>query len=744
MRLLLCNYCGAPYRQQIDREDTGREDTGREESSASETATTASLTSGRDAHCCYGCYVADRVFCGGESQSGDGLARGLQTRLMLGIFLGMAVMVFSLVLYADVYWKRPGESGGAHPLGPLAPLFAWLILAFATPAMVLLGVPLARNVLRTESGTAGSRSVDLLIVIGSLSAWLLSVRNTVQGQGALYFDTAVLVLVFVTLGRTLEARIRARATRSLQDLLRVDPLRARVLRRGEGGDSTTLQVDAEALRPGDRLRVCEGDRVAADGDVVAGTASLDVSTLTGESKPASVVTGDRVHAGSTVLEGDLDVLVTEACGDRVIDRVVRAVSDALCHRMPLERTAERLVRILLPLSIAVACAVTLFVGLRLGFGAGLERGLAVLLVSCPCALGIATPLATWVAVGRMSQRGVLIRGPEVFEALARPLRIFLDKTGTLTQQSLEVVGFRRQDGRSERDTLVCAASVAAHSSHPVARAVEHFARARATELRAEPVRIETVSSEPGRGLRSRAQDREVLLGSRAFLSESGVVLPEDDEVDSATRSSEVHFAADGHWHGAFEVRERLRPGAERFVQELRARGLAPVLLTGDEERAASQLAGRLGIEARAGLLPQEKLEVVRSSQSRRQATVMVGDGVNDGPVLAAADVGIALSDGAELARDAAAVVLLRDREGAADGQVRLPAILDLLDTAKRTTRRVRFNLFWAFSYNAIGMWLAARGSLHPLVACLLMVLSSLFVVGGTLHEEDAIRRGEAP
>jgi len=644
---------------------------------------------GEALYCCGGCALAHRLTGGTE---GHGQAAGLLMAVGVGAFLAMNVMMLSFVLYsgraeAD---RASGESW-----------VRWALLLLATPALVLLGGPfLTRGLHRLHDLELDT---DSLVVIGVTAAYLLSARSVLLGAGPVYLDTAMGILLFVTVGRYLEAASRARATDALASLARRMP--ADALRLGEGGEE---RVPVAALVGGDRIRVRPGERLPVDGVVVEGEASVSEAEITGEPIPRPRGPGEGVSAGTLNLDGSLVVEVRRTGAETTLARIVRLVEDARAGRYPFAPLVDRLVRLFVPLVLGLALATFAYWTHAAGTGEGLMNALAVLLIACPCAIGIATPLASTAAAGRAAAAGVFVRHPESFERLARSRRVFLDKTGTLTDGMPALVAIRPAPAASEREVLALAAGLEAHSEHPLAASVRQAARARGVA----PVVVTDFRAQPARGVLGRSEGRELRLGRGAFVSGAPPL--------AEAGASVVHLSRDGEWLGALVFRDGARPSAAEAVAGLRAAGLAVEVLSGDQpEAVAATVADLPGVVASAELLPEEKLERVDEAIRRADSPVMVGDGINDGPALSGAAVGVTLESGTDLAREVADVTIL-------GGDLRrLPWLVGL---ARRTLRTARLNLFWAFFYNAVGLTLAVQGRLHPLFGAVAMVVSSLLVV----------------
>ncbi len=626
--------------------------------------------------------------------------------LGIGAFLAMNVMAFSAIFYTE----------RAASDAPIFRLFRWLQLAFSLPAVLLLGFPVLKNAAR-----GGMRAgMDLLIVAGVSASVVLSMRATIAGSGHVYYETAVATLVIVTLGRYLEASARATAARDLGALLGGVPDRATLVRE-EGREES---VSLAALRPGDRVLVRPGEAIPVDGEVVAGEAAIDAAALTGESRPSACGPGARVFAGSITLDGALTIAVQAAGENRLLARLARLVEEARRSRAPIERAADRVSRAFLGIALALAAAAF---ALRAGTDPrdAIERALAVLVVACPCSLGIATPLALAVAISRAAREGAVVRSGAVLEALASVRAAVFDKTGTLTSGRPAIVDVATAPGVAPAEAVRVAAALERTSSHPIARAFAAEAERRGVA----PPLPAGLRARPGLGIEGELQGERgrVLLGSRRFLDREGVAVPES--LDRSARSFEaagrsvVFLASGADATAVFALGEEIREGAAPAIQALRRAGIEVAALTGDSEAAGLAVGRALGIPVRAGLLPDEKVCEIARREAAGTRCLMIGDGLNDAPALAAASVGIAIEGALDLVREAAPIVLYRSD---------LRAIPSLVALARATLRTIRWNLVWSFFYNAVGMALAATGRLHPALAAAAMLLSSLFVIRQSL------------
>lgn len=650
------------------------------------------LLPGEPLYCCGGCALAHRLSGG---TAGHGQATGLLMAIGVGCFLAMNVMMASFVLYTGT-----GEADRAAGEAWVR----WALLALATPAMFLLGAPfLARGFRRVRDRILDT---DALIVIGVGAAYVLSVRSVFSGTGPLYLDTAMGILLFVTIGRYLEAASRARATDALAALISQMPSEASRVR-----DGAEERVPVEELRSGDLLRIRPGERVSADGVIVEGTASVSEAEITGEPVPVAKGPGAPISAGTLNLDGSLLVEARRTGSETTVARIVRLVEEARTGRYPFAPLVDRISAIFVPAVLSIAVITFIWWTRHAGAGEGILNSLSVLLIACPCALGIATPLASTAAGGRAATAGVLVRSAEVFERLASAKRIFFDKTGTLTRGVLELSSVRPAPGISEERLLLLAASLEVSSEHPVGVALRRVAAEHSLKL----APFSGFRAVPGQGVEGTVQTGDgelfVRIGTPAF---SGGHLGE-----SVPGETVVHVTAKGLFAGSLAFRDEVRPSAAAAVASLGALGLKAEVLSGDRAGTVASFAGSLGgLKATAELSPEQKLQRVGESIYAGENPVMVGDGINDAPALSGAGVGVTLESGTDLAREAADVTILGGDLG------KLPWLIGL---ARKTLSVARLNLFWAFFYNGIGLALAVAGFLHPLFGAVSMMLSSLLV-----------------
>lgn len=678
-----CSHCGLPAGRMARRQDVNGED---------------------HWFCCHGCCLAFQFRHGAREAP---LAATWLIRLGVGSFLAMNVMLLSLMLYADAF-----SGDDAWLRGPVH----WLQWALATPMLVLLGGPFLATAWRALR--QGRLVTDTLVSIGVLGAYGYSVWQLLRGSPLLYFDTATMVLLLFTAGRAIEAQGRARAARSLAPMLAAERAEARVVRGGVAATCPIAQVQA-----GDLVRVLPGERIAVDAVVVEGRSECEESVLTGQPGPRLKGPGAAVCAGSVNGAGLLLVRATAAGLATRWVLIGRMVREALASRTLVNERIDRIAAAFIPCVLLLALATGWFWHARAGLDAALLAGLAVLVVACPCSLGLAAPLAGMLAIGQAAQRGILVRSGSALEKLAGLRGVAFDKTGTLTGDSLRLAGLRL-DGASEAQALWRARSLAFGSDHPLARALQAAAGP-------QPPLADALQAVPGAGLLGRVDGECCALGSAGWLAslgwELGTLAGEADQGRTT-----VLVGWDGRARARFEFVALPVAGAGEAVRALQARRLATLLLSGDSAGAVERLARQLGIAHwHAGLVPEAKVALLRDWSARHGPIAMVGDGLNDGPVLAAAAVGIAVGGATDLARESADIVLPRD------GLASLPW---LLDAAQRLRRSVRANLLWAFGYNAVALGLAASGLLRPVLAAALMAGSSLLVVARSWLAQ---RRAEA-
>ena len=634
-------------------------------------------------------------------------------RVAIAALLAAPLVLPMLLMPLGIEWMPPG----------------WLQWLLATPVQFWLGARFYRagwHALR-----AGTGNMDLLVAVGTSAAYGLSVWLLFEHAGHgmdhhLYFEASAVVITLVLLGKWLEGRAKRRTTAAIRALQALRPQVARVRR-----DGADVELPLAQVHVGDLVVVRPGERIAVDGTVVEGASQVDESLITGESLPVARGVGDRVTGGAVNGEGLLLVRTGAVGAESTLARIVRLVESAQAKKAPIQKLVDRVAAVFVPVVMAIALLTLLGWGLIGGdWTAGVLNAVAVLVIACPCALGLATPAALMAGMGTAARQGILIKDAEALELAHAVQVVAFDKTGTLTDGRPRLVDAVPLQG--ERTALLAAAAaLQAGSEHPLARAVTAAARAEgiavpaAGELRAVA----------GRGVVARVGGRELRLGSARFMTESAVDLAAIDRtvadaVTAAQASGHTVSWLSEHEGGAARLLgwlsfgDTVKPGAAAAVQRLHALGLRTVLVSGDNAGAARAVAAELGVDdVRAEVLPEDKARIVGELKAGGTRVAMVGDGINDAPALAAADVGIAMGSGTDVAMHAAGVTLMR-------GDVTL--IADAVDISRRTAAKIRQNLFWAFFFNSVGIPLAAAGLLSPVIAGAAMAFSSVSVVGNAL------------
>ncbi|KUO13778.1 heavy metal translocating P-type ATPase [Streptomyces sp. DSM 15324] len=651
----------------------------------------------------------------GNTAGSDPELSALRHRLLVTVLLAAPVVLLAMVpsLQFD-FWQ-------------------WLSLTLAAPAVVWGGAPLHRAAwTNLRHGTA---TMDTLVSIGTLAAfgwsvWALFLGDAgmpgmrhpfeltvsrTDGASAIYLEVAAGVTAFILLGRYLEARSKRSAGAALRALMELGAKDVSVLR-----DGRETRIPADRLAVGDRFVVRPGEKIATDGTVVEGVSAVDVSMLTGESVPVDVGPGDAVTGATVNAGGRLVVEATRIGADTRLARMARLVEDAQNGKAEVQRLADRIAGVFVPVVLVIATAT--FGGWLGATGdtvAAFTAAVAVLIIACPCALGLATPTALLVGTGRGAQLGILIKGPEVLESTRRVDTVVLDKTGTVTTGRMTLQDVYVADGTDETELLRLAGALEHASEHPVARAVAAGAQERAGHLPA----AEHFENVPGRGVRGRVEGREVAVG-RLFEELPRELARAKDEAERGGRTAVV-VGWDGSARGVLTVADAVKETSAEAVKELRALGLTPVLLTGDNRAVAEAVAAAVGIdEVIAEVLPEEKVDVVRRLRDEGRVVAMVGDGVNDAAALATADLGLAMGTGTDAAIEASDLTLVR-------GDLRVAA--DAIRLSRRTLSTIKGNLVWAFGYNVAALPLAAAGLLNPMIAGATMAFSSVFVVTNSLR-----------
>ena len=652
-------------------------------------------------------YVARALDADRPAAAEPGARRGLGEGARVALAAALSAPLLPHMLVAD--WMLPG----------------WLQFALATPVQFWLGARFYRA--GWKALRAGSGNMDLLVALGSSAAYGLSVQQWLAhgAHGRLYFEAAAVVITLVLLGKWLEARAKRQTTAAIRALQALRPATARVRR----GDVET-ELPLADVRVGDVVLLRPGERVPVDAEVLEGDSAVDESLLTGESLPVAKQPGARVTGGALNGEGVL-VLRTLAVGaETTLSRIVRLVESAQAKKAPVQRLVDRVSAVFVPVVLAIALVTLLTWGLATGeWERAILNAVAVLVIACPCALGLATPAALMAGTGVAARFGILIKDAEALEIAHGVTRVAFDKTGTLTEGRPALVAQAALDG-DDTALLARAAAVQSGSEHPLARAVLSAAQ---TQGLAVPA-ASGLRALPGRGVIAQVQGRTLQLGSTRWMYELGVDVEPlaaraaawQAEGRTVSWLAELDAATQPQLLGVLAFGDALKPGARDAVARLQMQGMSTVLLSGDQSAAARAVARQLGIdEVRAEVLPEEKAAIVAALRADGAGgrVAMVGDGLNDAPALAAADVGIAMGSGTDVAMHAAGITLMR-------GEVGLVA--DAIEISRRTVAKIRQNLFWAFVYNLVGLPLAALGRLDPVLAGAAMALSSVSVVANAL------------
>ncbi|MFD5340412.1 heavy metal translocating P-type ATPase [Streptomyces hawaiiensis] len=648
--------------------------------------------------------------------------RSLRERLVTAVVLAIPVVAMAMIPALQFeYWQ-------------------WLSLTLAAPVVTYAAWPFHKAAF--TNARHGAATMDTLISVGTSAAFLwslwalffgtagtpgmthpfeLTIERT-DGAGNIYLEAAAGVTAFILAGRYFEARAKRKAGAALRALLELGAKDVTVLR-ADGREETVAVTE---LKTGDRFLVRPGEKIATDGTVVEGSSAVDASMLTGESVPVEVGAGDPVTGATINVGGRLVVRATRVGGDTQLARMARLVEDAQNGKAAAQRLADRISAVFVPVVIALALGT---LGFWLGNGAGLTAAftaaVAVLVIACPCALGLATPTALMVGTGRGAQLGILIKGPEVLESTRRVDTVVLDKTGTVTTGRMTLLAVHTAESTDEAEVLRLAGALEHSSEHPIARAVADGAL---EKLGALPT-PEDFANAPGLGVQGVVEGHAVLVGRERLLADWAMELPEGlagarAAAEDAGRTA-VAVAWDGEARAVLEVADAVKDTSAEAVGRLRALGLTPILLTGDNEAVARSVAREVGIEeVIAEVLPQDKVDVVKRLQAEGRSVAMVGDGVNDAAALAQADLGLAMGTGTDAAIEAGDLTLVR-------GDLRAAA--DAIRLARRTLGTIRSNLFWAFAYNVAALPLAAAGLLTPMIAGAAMAFSSVFVVGNSLR-----------
>lgn len=634
-----------------------------------------------------------------------------RNHLLIAALLTAPLVLPMLLLPFGIHWMPPG----------------WIQLLLAAPVQFWLGARFYKAAWKALKAKSGN--MDLLVSLGTSAAFILSVyqlwisRNEHAGhagEGHLYFESAAVIITLILLGKYMESRAKQQTSAAIKALQALRPESARVKR-----DGKEVEISIEDLVLGDLVIVRPGEKVPVDGLVREGSSQIDESLITGESLPVTKTNGDKVTGGSVNAEGLLVVETTALGSETTLARIIRLVESAQAGKAPIQRLVDKVSAVFVPVVLLIAAATIVAWGLYSGdWEKALIYGVAVLVIACPCALGLATPTSIMVGTGQAAQAGILIKDAEALEVTHSLTTIAFDKTGTLTEgrpQISKVIG----NNRSSDDVIRLVASVQAGSEHPLAKAVMEESRKRGLNFE-EASEMKALS---GRGLEARVSGRLIFIGTKLLMQERGVSIQkfEDEASKLSENGNTVSFVAeDGEIEaiGLLSFSDQVKPTAKETIRELKRLGIKTVMITGDNQGAANKVARELGIdEVRAEVLPQDKSSIIMDLKAKGEIVAMVGDGINDAPALAAAHVGIAMSTGTDVAMHTAGITLMRGN----------PLLIsDAIEISKKTYRKIQQNLFWAFIYNVIGIPLAALGLLNPVIAGAAMAFSSVSVVSNSL------------
>lgn len=624
--------------------------------------------------------------------------------------VGAVISVFFLLqMISDIAMHYGG--GFSFHMNP------WLQLLLATIVQIFVGGHYYRDAYHAIRG--GSANMAVLVVLGTSTAYLYSLVLTILGSGRmLYFEASAIVMTLIVLGKLMETRAKGQTSEAMKKLMGLQAKTARVNRGGK-----EIEVPVEEVVPGDILFVRAGEKIPVDGVITEGASSVDESMLTGESMPVSKKAGDAVIGATLNKTGSFRFKATKVGKNTALSQIIKLVEEAQGSKAPIQHLADQISGIFVPIVILIALATFAVTYFAAGFTPAIISMVAVLVIACPCALGLATPTAVMVGTGLGAENGVLIKSAEHLQSAHRITTVVLDKTGTITKGEPEVTDLIPYGGFLEDDLLAISAAAEKGSEHPLGAAIVKKAAEKGLQL----PNVKEFEAVPGHGIRVKIEEREVLIGNKKMMQDAHIRI--DDVINQMEKLEEdgktaMLVAMDGALSGLIAVADTVKETSAKAIRMLKEMGIETVMMTGDNRRTAEAIARQVGVDrVLAEVLPEDKSKEVEKLKRAGNITAMVGDGINDAPALAAADVGIAIGTGTDVAMEAADITLMRGD---------LMGIVNTIRLSKATMRKIRQNLFWAFAYNVVLIPVAAFGLLNPILAGAAMAFSSVSVVGNTL------------
>jgi len=638
-------------------------------------------------------------------------------------------LAVSALLTLPLLWAMVGHFSFMSWIGvPELFMRPWFQFALATPVQFAIGGRFYAGAFKAIR--SGSANMDVLVALGTSAAYFYSLYVTIrEAPSALYYETSSVLITLILLGKLLEALAKGRSSEALQALMGLQAKTALVVREGR-----ELSVPVEQVAVGDLVRVKPGEKIPVDGIVVEGRSAVDESMLTGEAVPVDKFAGEPVFGATLNTHGALTIRAAKVGKDTALSHIMKVVAEAQGSKAPIQRIADAISGIFVPIVVGIAAITFLiwyFAADPGDLSSALEKAIAVLVIACPCALGLATPTSIMAGSGRAAELGVLFRGGEHLENTHRIQTVVLDKTGTVTKGKPEMTGWRVEEPFAESQVLAWAAAAENQSEHPLAQAVVNGIRAKGIAL----PRVDSFQAIPGFGIIADVEGHRLLVGNRKLMEQYGVQADkglEERELLESQGHTVMLIAVDGTYAGYAAVADTLKETSARAIGRLKEQGLEVILLTGDNERTARAVAMQAGIDrVLSDVLPEGKADEIRKLQAAGKKVAMVGDGINDAPALASADIGMAIGTGTDAAMEAADVTLMRGD---------LNSIADAISISRKTMGNIRQNLFWALAYNVIGIPVAACGYLKPWLAGAAMALSSVSVVLNALRLQHADRR----